>query len=74
VSRNPDGRIGELFLNNHKRGKPTDTIARDFAIALSFVLQHPPRYVISANIHRRHQTHHACSLRTTCTGNVSDDT
>jgi len=40
VSRFPDGRIGELFLNNHKSGNHADTNARDAAIVLSFALQH----------------------------------
>ena len=40
VSRFPDGRIGELFLNNHKFGNQSDTNARDAAILLSFALQH----------------------------------
>ena len=35
-----DGRIGELFLNNHKSNSTADTNARDAAIALSFALQH----------------------------------
>jgi hypothetical protein len=40
VSRLPDGRIAELFLNNHKAGNQVDTNARDAAILLSFALQH----------------------------------
>jgi hypothetical protein len=40
ISRFPDGRIGELFLNNHKSGNQSDTNARDAAIILSFALQH----------------------------------
>jgi hypothetical protein len=40
VSRAPDGRIAELFLNNHKSGNQVDTNARDAAILLSFALQH----------------------------------
>src|SRR6516225_12055099 len=40
VSRFADGRIGELFLNNHKFGNQADTNARDAAILLSFALQH----------------------------------
>ena len=35
-----DGRIGELFLNNHKFGNQSDTNARDAAILLSFALQY----------------------------------
>jgi len=40
VSRFADGRVGELFLNNHKFGNQSDTNARDAAIILSFALQH----------------------------------
>ena len=40
ISRFDDGRIGELFLNNHKSGNQSDTNARDAAIILSFALQH----------------------------------
>lgn len=36
----PDGRIGEVFLNNHKQGNQSDTNARDAAIVLSFALQY----------------------------------
>jgi hypothetical protein len=39
-SRFPDGRIGELFLNNHKSNSAADTNARDSAIVLSFAVQH----------------------------------
>jgi hypothetical protein len=40
ISRFPDGRIGELFLNNHRAGNQSDTNARDAAMLLSFALQH----------------------------------
>lgn len=40
VSRFTDGRVSELFLNNHKAGNQSDTNARDAAIILSFALQH----------------------------------
>jgi hypothetical protein len=36
----PDGRIAELFLDNHKAGSMIGTLVRDSAIALSFALQH----------------------------------
>ena len=39
-SRFPDGRIGELFLSNHKSNSAADTNARDAAIAFSFAVQH----------------------------------
>jgi hypothetical protein len=40
VSRFPDGRIGELFLSNHKNNSGADVAARDAAIAFSFAVQH----------------------------------
>ena len=40
VSRFPDGKVAELFLNNHKSGNHSDIIARDAAIILSFALQY----------------------------------
>ena len=40
VSRMEDGRMAELFLNNHKAGNQSDTNARDAAIILSFALQY----------------------------------
>jgi hypothetical protein len=40
VSRFADGRIGELFLSNHKNNSGADTNARDAAIAFSFAVQH----------------------------------
>jgi hypothetical protein len=39
VSRFSDGRIGEVFLNNHKSGNQSDTNARDAAIIFSFAVQ-----------------------------------
>jgi hypothetical protein len=40
VSRFADGRLGELFLDNHKAGSQIGTLVRDGAIILSFALQH----------------------------------
>lgn len=40
VSRYSDGRIGELFLNNHKTNSAADTNARDAAITFSIAIQH----------------------------------
>jgi hypothetical protein len=40
VSRFPDGKIGELFLNNSRSNSASDTNARDSAIAFSFAVQH----------------------------------
>ena len=36
----PDGRIGELFLSNHKSNSAADTNARDAAITFSIAVQH----------------------------------
>jgi ribonucleoside-diphosphate reductase alpha chain len=40
VSRYSDGRIGELFISNHKSNSGADTSARDAAITFSFAVQH----------------------------------
>ena len=40
VSRYPDGRVSELFCDNHKAGSQIGTLVRDAAILLSFALQH----------------------------------
>ena len=40
VGRFDDGRIGELFLTNHKSNSQADTNARDSAIVFSFAVQH----------------------------------
>ena len=40
ASRFPDGRIGGLFLSNHKSNSAADTSARDAAIAFSIGVQH----------------------------------
>ena len=39
ISRFDDGRLGEIFLSNHKSGSHADTAARDAAIACSIALQ-----------------------------------
>lgn len=39
-SQFPDGRIGELFLSNHKSNSAADTNARDAAITFSIAVQH----------------------------------
>jgi hypothetical protein len=39
-SRHADGRISELFLNNHKSNSAADTNARDSAITFSIAVQH----------------------------------
>src|SRR5205823_12155215 len=40
VSRFSDGRIGEIFLSNHKSNSAADTNARDSAIVCSIALQY----------------------------------
>ena len=40
IARFPDGRLGELFLCNHKNGSDADTAARDAAIAASIAMQY----------------------------------
>jgi hypothetical protein len=35
-----DGRVGEIFLQNHKAGSQSDANARESAIAASLALQH----------------------------------
>jgi ribonucleoside-diphosphate reductase alpha chain len=40
VSRYDDGRIAELFIDNHKAGSAVGTLVRDAAIILSFAVQH----------------------------------
>ena len=40
ISRYPDGRVAELFCDNHKAGSSIGTLVRDSAILLSFALQH----------------------------------
>jgi ribonucleoside-diphosphate reductase alpha chain len=39
VSRFADGRIAEVFLQNHKPGSQSDSNARDAAVAASLALQ-----------------------------------
>jgi hypothetical protein len=40
VGRLPNGRIGELFLTNHRTNSAADTNARDSAIVFSVAVQH----------------------------------
>jgi hypothetical protein len=40
IGRFPDGRIGEVFLQNHKPSSQSDSNARDAAVAASLALQH----------------------------------
>jgi hypothetical protein len=36
----PDGRVSEVFIQNHKNNSGADVAARDAGIILSFALQH----------------------------------
>jgi hypothetical protein len=38
-SRDAEGRVREVFLDNHKAGSSIGTLVRDMAITLSFALQ-----------------------------------
>ena len=40
ISRYPDGRVSELFCDNHKAGSSIGTLVRDSAIIFSFAVQH----------------------------------
>jgi ribonucleoside-diphosphate reductase alpha chain len=40
IGRYPDGRVSELFLDNHKAGSTIGTLVRDMAIVFSFAVQH----------------------------------
>jgi ribonucleoside-diphosphate reductase alpha chain len=40
VSHYDDGRVGELFIDNHKAGSMVGTLVRDLAIVFSFAAQH----------------------------------
>jgi hypothetical protein len=40
VSHYDDGRIAEVFIDNHKAGSAIGTMVRDLAIAFSFAVQH----------------------------------
>jgi hypothetical protein len=40
IGRYPDGRIGEIFLTNHKAGSQAGILASDAAVAASLALQY----------------------------------
>jgi hypothetical protein len=40
IGRFADGRIGEIFLSNHRANSAADVNARDASIAFSFAVQH----------------------------------
>jgi hypothetical protein len=52
ISRFWDGKIGEIFLQNHKRGGAVDTAARDSAVTASIALQH------GASVEELRRAHH----------------
>jgi ribonucleoside-diphosphate reductase alpha chain len=39
ISRYPDGRVGEIFIENHKAGSAIGTLVRDAAICFSIAVQ-----------------------------------
>jgi hypothetical protein len=53
VSRYPDGRISELFLDNHKAGSAIGTLVCDLAIVFSFAVQHDLRATGLRHLGRR---------------------
>jgi hypothetical protein len=40
IGRYPDGRVGEIFLTNHKAGSQAGIAASDAAVLCSLLLQH----------------------------------
>jgi hypothetical protein len=40
IGRFPDGRLGEIFVANHKAGNAADVVVRDAGILISLLLQH----------------------------------
>jgi ribonucleoside-diphosphate reductase alpha chain len=40
VSHYDDGRVGELFIDNHKAGSAVGALVRDLGIVFSFAAQH----------------------------------
>ena len=40
IGRYPDGKVGEMFIDNHKVGSTIGILVRDMAIAFSFAAQH----------------------------------
>jgi hypothetical protein len=40
IARFADGRLGEIFISNHKSGSDTDAAAKDSAVVCSIALQH----------------------------------
>src|SRR5262245_50962733 len=40
IGRLPDGRPGEVFVCNHKRGNAADVVVRDAGILISLLLQY----------------------------------
>jgi hypothetical protein len=66
-SRFADGRVGEVFLNNHKSNSASDSNARDSAIVCSLALQHGVpletiRRALLRDSHGRPSTPLGCAL------------
>ena len=40
IGRNPDGTLGEVFVDSRKTGGDVEAIARDAAVVISLALQH----------------------------------
>ena len=40
IARFHDGRLGEIFISNHKSGSDADAAAKDSAVVASIALQH----------------------------------
>ena len=51
IGRYPDGRIAELFLDNHKAGSAIGALVRDAAVILSFC---PPAWVPTPKLSSTH--------------------
>jgi hypothetical protein len=45
----PDGRLGEIFVANHKRSNAADVVVRDAGILMSLLLQHGCAVGVIAN-------------------------
>jgi hypothetical protein len=49
TGRFPDGRLGEIFVANHKRSNAADVVVRDAGILISLLLQHGCAVGVIAN-------------------------
>jgi hypothetical protein len=67
VGRFSDGRVAEIFLNNHKSNSGADANARDSAIVASLALQHGVplqiiQHALLRDAHGRPSTPLGCAL------------